>query len=305
MHLDNKYDLEDKYHLHFDEFFLKFMKEKFKLEKILKKNIEQTVMSIIKYSSNDPRIESSGKFLGIGNIKLRTEILDLFLILLKNIPVSFFKLFDDYEISDSFLIPVDTCVEIYMTKFFSYKIYLENFEKMIKFSKIFKNEHEVQEDLGKYYKTDIYYLQRYYIKSRDAFESLLTDFKSFKSKDNYTIEIIEHLIMSNIEFDISLSMGMDILKRNFKFTNDVIILDSFFDFFLDIYLIKIKVLDFVQISLECFCAIYSDLDRKLYKMWQKVNLEKDSIMLYKDFENALVLILGNNDDIWKFTEYFK
>ncbi len=48
---DSKSDpLNDK-KIPFDEFFHKFMEEKFKLKKLVKKHCEETIMSIIEYSS--------------------------------------------------------------------------------------------------------------------------------------------------------------------------------------------------------------------------------------------------------------
>lgn len=100
---DNKLDATNTFHLHMDQFFLKFMKEKFRLNKIFKKNTEQAILSFMKYAPEDIRIENFRRFLGIGESRIRTEVLDAYLILLKNLPISFYKIFEDYEISSGFL----------------------------------------------------------------------------------------------------------------------------------------------------------------------------------------------------------
>ena len=68
----------------FDEFFLFYMKEKFKLKKIIHRNCEETIYSIIKHSQEDDRIDLARRFLGIGDEKLRGELLDIYFIILKS-----------------------------------------------------------------------------------------------------------------------------------------------------------------------------------------------------------------------------
>ncbi len=90
INLDGKMDLENKRRLEVPVFFLKFMEDKFKFKKIVKKNCEQTIISILKYSGitslivdEDKRIELVKEFLGLKNEKLRREIFDHYLTLLK------------------------------------------------------------------------------------------------------------------------------------------------------------------------------------------------------------------------------
>ena len=48
---DNKFDLSNKKRMGFEDFLYGFMHEKFKLKKIIKKHCEETILSILKYSS--------------------------------------------------------------------------------------------------------------------------------------------------------------------------------------------------------------------------------------------------------------
>jgi len=67
-----------------DDFLFRYMSEKFKLKKIIKKNTEETIMAVMKYSKEDPRIDVFRRLLGIGDHKIRREVLDIYLILLKS-----------------------------------------------------------------------------------------------------------------------------------------------------------------------------------------------------------------------------
>jgi hypothetical protein len=78
-----KHELDD-YKTTFDEFFIINMSEKFKLKRIVRKNCEETIAAVLKYSPEDKRVDLFRRFLGIGEDKLRLEILDLFFVLIKS-----------------------------------------------------------------------------------------------------------------------------------------------------------------------------------------------------------------------------
>jgi hypothetical protein len=86
---DSKADMEGSKKLFLDDFLFKYMSEKFKLKKIIKKNTEEIIMTIMKCSKDDVRVDVLRRFLGIGEDKVRREVLDMYLIFLKSI---FFKL---------------------------------------------------------------------------------------------------------------------------------------------------------------------------------------------------------------------
>jgi hypothetical protein len=82
--LDLKYELAGVNKMLMDDFFYKYFKDKFKLNKIIKKNCEQTILAVVKFSNEDPRIDLLRKFLGIGEGKIRREVLDVYLALIKS-----------------------------------------------------------------------------------------------------------------------------------------------------------------------------------------------------------------------------
>lgn len=305
MLLDSKYDSEKKFHISMDEFLLKFMKEKFKMNNMYKRNLEQTIMTIIQYAGEDLRIEYMRKFTGLGEEKpFRHQILDCFLIVLKCLPISYFKLFDFIEVSKSILISVDSCIEIYNSKFQFYFIELQSFEKVIEVTEIFRNEDHLAEVEAER-KKDIFFLTRYHQKATKHFENLVKDFKNNLKNEEDAIKIAEQIILSNKEYELTLIDCLNIFKRNFKMTDDHIRLENFLNFFLDKYVLKIRALDFVDISLQCFISIYEQLERRIYDIWDKNEVERKGIIFYKEFEGIMLSLLGNSENLWKFQEYFK
>jgi len=82
-----EYDLKhetDNHKMLFDEFFIIYMTDKFKMKKIINRNCEDAILAFIKYSNEDKRVDLARRFLGIGEDKLRQELLDLFFILIKS-----------------------------------------------------------------------------------------------------------------------------------------------------------------------------------------------------------------------------
>jgi len=80
---DLKHEMDD-FKMTFDEYFIKCMNEKFKLKRITRKNCEDTIAAVLKYSNEDKRVDLFRRFLGIGEGKLRLELLDLFFVLIKS-----------------------------------------------------------------------------------------------------------------------------------------------------------------------------------------------------------------------------
>lgn len=80
---DLKHELDD-HKMLFDEFFIILMKDKFRMKSIIKKNSEDSIASIIKYSIEDKRIDLARRFLGIGENKLRIEVMEEYFTLLKS-----------------------------------------------------------------------------------------------------------------------------------------------------------------------------------------------------------------------------
>lgn len=88
---DIKHNL-DSHKMLFDEFFVYLMKDRFKMKKIVKRNSEEAIAGILKYSFEDRRIDLARRFLGIGDNKLRIEVLEEYFTLIKGIEY-YYKLY--------------------------------------------------------------------------------------------------------------------------------------------------------------------------------------------------------------------
>jgi len=280
MQCDTRLDLEGKMKMTLDEFFLKYMKDKFKMSKIINKNTEQMILSIIKYSPEDHRIDLLRKFLGIGDDKVKKEIFDSYILTLKNLPISFYKVFEEGE--NNYLMTFENCMEIYMQKFPAFHLNIEALDKILRCCTIFKNEGEM-ENLSTEGKRDLFYLIRFYNKTNSAFKILLNKFRSLVQNEEKDIIIANQIITSNKEYELNLVQVLDILKRNFNVIGDKIQLDTFVTFFLDKYSFKIKLTDYMQQSYDCFGIIFNDLDKSLQKMWEIADFKRNGIIFFNEF----------------------
>lgn len=278
------------------------MKDKFKLSKIVKKNTEQKILSIINYSSLDHIVNLLRKFLGIGDDKIRREILEYYLITLKNLPISFYKVFEEGE--NNYLMNFDNSMEIYLQKFPLFKLIIESLDKILRCCIVFKNEEEMDEiEMEK--KRDMFYLSKYYSKSQASFKILLNNFKNNVQNEEKDINIADQIIIANREYELSLAMVLDWLKRNFNVSGENIRLETFLNYFLDKYYFKIKLTDFMEQSYHSFGIIYSDLDKNLMKMWDIADFKRNAIIFFKEFETVMNVIMGNSENKWKIQEYFR
>jgi len=302
LELDSRLDFEGKPKKTMDDFFLFFMKEKFKMTKIIKRNCEQMLMSILKYAAEDTRIDLLRKFLGIGDDKVRREILDSYLTVLKNLPISFYKLFE--EGFPEYLMTLDSCMEIFFSKFPNFLIHTESLDKLLRKSQISKAEKEI-ENLGLESRKDIFLLMKYQNKQNSSFQFLLNEFKNKTKNEESYIIIADQIMLANREFDVNFFQIAELLKRNFSLVDDKIQLESFLDYFVEKFSFKVKVADFMQVCIDSFSIIYTDLDKYLVKMWETADVRRNGIIFFKEFEAVLNVLLGNSENKWKISDYFK
>jgi hypothetical protein len=302
MQNDSTRELEGKFKTTLDEFFVFYMKDKFKMSKIIKRNTEQMISSIIKYSSVDTRIDLLRKFLGIGEERTRKEILESYLITLKNLPISFYKVFEEGD--NNYLMSFDNCMEIYLQKFPLLHLNIESLDRILRCCILIKNEDEISE-ISLERKRDIFYLNKFYTKNNEAFKLLLNKFKGNNYNEEKDIIIADLIILANREYELNLNFVLDILKRNFKLNGDFVKLESFLNYFLDKYNFKIKITDYMEQSYNSYGIIFNDLDKNLKKIWEIADIKRTGIIFFKDFENAMNVLLGNSENKWKISEYFK
>jgi hypothetical protein len=287
-----------------DEYLLIYLKDKFKLSKIVKKNCLITLVSILKYSTEDIRVDYFRKFLGLGTQKIRTQIVDNFFILLKNLGFSFFKLFEDIDIVSDHTMSINDCCRIYKKHFPNSTIEFEIYEKLLNASEFIRDESHIS-ILPINAKREIYFLKRYKEKFPDHFGNIVGNYKKNEEKLSF-LELAEFVKFANDEYNINLDYIKEIFKRNFELQNDKMKMEKVVDYFLRDYSIKIKILDFVYITLEQLCIIYGEFERNLNSIMDNFLESKiKGIYFYKDFENLMDQIFSQNESKWKYPKYFK
>ncbi len=312
---DNKCELEGRRKILMDDYFYRYITKKFKLSKIIKKNCEQTIMSIFKYSSEDSRVDLFRKFLGIGDDKIRREILDNYLIILKNLPISFFKLFEDNF--KSYLMNTEMGFEIFHQKFQSYDMVFLNKDQIILNSLVSNsNNHQEGEFNSKENNPEIklntFLLNRFYNRSLVFVNSINTEFKSNLDAEVPYDKFYENFTLVNKEFEFLNDIHIfDIFKKNFNLYKNVekqdyfIKSESFLNYFLKKSFFKIRIVDFLEISLNSLISIYGGLEKKIYKLYDDADFRNNGYILYKEFEEILISLFGNTENKWKFNELFK
>ena len=289
--------------INFDEFFLLFMKEKFKLQKIVKKNAEKTIKAVLLYEKEDQRIFLFKRFLGLHNKdKVIREVFDIYLILLQNLPISFDKLF--YETNYlSFIMDTNFCFECIHACLNFYQILNKVSDIIIIHSTVYEQSSKNIITLSGDKKRDYFYLLRLNEKSIIFFNKLINDLKqNIREKD---IEpIITYLHNSNLIFKLSRDDCYNILKRNFKINdNNTIDLDSFLEFFVNKLTYKIQIYDFCDIIFNAIQFIFDGITKKCKKIFTEIRLGS-GIIFYKDFEKIIFKLIRNGEIKWKISNYF-
>lgn len=285
------------------------MQEKFKMSKIINKNIEQLIISLVTYSNEDMRIDYFRRFLRIGENSIRREILDGYLTILKNLPISFYKIFEEEEAN--YLMNLDICFNIYKNKFPHFKLSIEAFDKIIRVSEIYdSNNNNILSGETNYESVrDKFLLTNFYNKNVGIIEGILNDYKEEKINDIDAIEIANMFMSANSEFEMNLVYVLDIFKLNFTIIeeekHEKIELQSFFDFFLKKYFFKIKIIDFINISTDRLIYIYNSIDKIITNIWNKADVMKNGSIYFKEFDGLMRNLLGKGENKWKISEYFK
>ena len=289
--------------LNFDEIFLEYMNEKFKLKKIVKQNCEKTIKAILIYEKEDPRILLFKRFLGIDNKdKILREVFDIYLLLLQNLPISFDKLFYDTNFL-SFVMDTNFCFQCIHLNLSFYRIFNNVSDIIINCSNVYEQNSKNIISLTEEKKKDYFYLFRFNEKGNIFFLKLIKELKqNIKEKD---IEIIiSQLKESNNLFKLTNNDCYNIIKRNFIINeNNTINLDQFLEFFVNKLAFRIHIYKFCEII---FNAIDYEFEA-IVKICKKTIIELrigNGLIFFKDFEEVLMKLINNSSIKWKLSHYF-
>ncbi len=301
---DNK--LKEKENLpkkNFDDYFLEYMKEKYKLPKIVKKNIEQTIKAVLSYEKEDPRILLFKRFLGLHNKdKILGEVFDIYLLLLQNLPISFDKLYYDTNYL-SFVMDTNFCFQCIHLSLSFYRILNNVRDIIINCSTVYEKDSKNILSLPDEKKKDYFYLFRFNEKGNIFFLQLIKELKqNIKEKD---IEIIiSQLKESNDLFKLTNNDCYNIIKRNFTINeNNTINLDSFLEFFVNKLTFRIQIYKFCDIILNTIDYEFEAIVKKCKNIIIDLKIGNE-LIFYKDFEEILMKLINNISIKWKISHYF-
>ena len=289
--------------LNFDDYFFEFMKEKFKLPKLIKQNIEKTIKAVLSYEKEDPRILLFKRFLGINNKdKILREVFDIYLLLLQNLPISFDKLFYDTNFL-SFVMDTNFCFQCIHLNLSFYRIFNNVSDIIINCSNVYEQNSKNIISLTEEKKKDYFYLFRFNEKGNIFFLKLIKELKqNIKEKD---IEmIISQLKESNNLFKLTNNDCYNIIKRNFTINeNNTINLDSFLEFFVNKLIFRIQIYKFCDIILNAINYEFEAIVKKCKSTLIELKIGNE-LIFYKDFEEILMKLINNESIKWKIIHYF-
>ena len=310
---DNKMLFEGFQKNSFDEFFYLFLLDRFKLKKLVKLHIEETILAVLKYSGMDDRVVLFSQFLGI-ETQIRREILDQYLSIIKckiafeiiiiALPFSFFKLFTpDYK---TYLMNSDFCFEIYKNKLPKYKLIKENINEILSASTIYNNKKVIE--VKDKEKLDYLILARFYSRSIGFFTVFIYDFKN-GTKTHVDLKVlINQIHITTIDFELNDTYIKELVETNFGegIVDNELSLDTLFNFFeKNNFEIKIHAFDFVTITHNAITTIYNWMVSKIIQFWDEIDVIKEGIAYFKNFEKLMLILVKDTHYKWKITEYFK
>jgi hypothetical protein len=107
--------------------------------------------------------------------------------------------------------------------------------------------------------------------------------------------------------DITDAFILDIFERNFTIVDDDIKIEikSLLNYYSKKYFFKIKITDFLQITMNSLTYIYDKLEKSICKIYDQVDHTNKGLIFYKEFEDILLkLVEPLNQNKWKIVDFF-
>lgn len=292
--------------LFFSEFFVKYFIDKFKLKKIIQQNTEETIMAILKYSSEDKRIDYFRRFLSIGSDPIRREVLDIFLIILTELPFSYHKLFyeDNYE---AFLLSTEFALEILYTRFKIFNFARLMFKSIIFSSSIYdKSNRKISKGISIQNKDNLFYLYRLYQRGKVFINDLLINLKNNTTDKVSVNDLMKHLKDENKEYELNNETCYSAINNNFKINTEdnSVNLTEFCNFFLERKTFKIAVFDFIELCINQARLLFDYIELKAKRIFESIDVKNTETLNQKQFYICINLLIRNQTNNWKMNEFF-
>ena len=142
-------------------------------------------------------------------------------------------------------------------------------------------------------------------KSTFMMNEIISDFKNNVRKTLKLKNLYEDFLIINVEIEISEKEFRKYVNSVFTIdSEDNIELESIIEFHQKNYSLKVKVTDFLDISLNSIASSYDLLEKKIVKIFDKNNNIRDEVFSLKEFLPSIIEILGVSENEWKINEYF-
>lgn len=216
--------------------------------------------------------------------------------------MSFFRLFEDDYLD--YTMDSLTVFEIYLTKFELFKFVLDNKYEIMRNTLVYENKKEIK--MNDDVKLDQFLMWKFYGKSFVLINDLISKYKDGKMNEISLEVLYEKFYLVNKEFDINYFEFCQISKRVFNNKNeDTLDLQSFFNFFNKVKSFKIKIVDFIEITLNNIISLFNMIEKKIFTFFDESDSSKEGIVYFKQFREIMIKVLNNEDNKWKIIDYFK
>lgn len=215
-------------------------------------------------------------------------------------PLSYFKIFE--ESSNIYTLLTEFCFEIYYEKLHEFNLINENKVNILKSTKVYAEDKEV-EKISDDVKLEYLLLSRFYNKSLIFIGNLIALYKDGQTTEKLT-SFYDHFSFTNKEFRISNDQFNHIFTKHFSVNDLEVDLESFFNFFKNSYYFKIKVIDFLEITLYSLINYFDLLEKQINKYYGMIQFKYPEFISLIEF-SELIHKITNEDNRWKVSDYFK
>ena len=202
---------------------------------------------------------------------------------------------------------IDLCIDIFNENFPLFHLTKDIIVYLLNQSSVIDGKDKEIPNLKVETKYQLYLLVRFYKKSTIFMNNLLNKFKSSHNDKIHFKELFDQFNLINRDMDFNEEIINSIFSSYFTIEDDNCIkLESLFTFFKEkSYTFKIKVIDYIEISMKNFIYLYGFLEKKLSLIFDKFVMKQDGLMGIKEFQNAFLSIIGGSEREWTITPFFK
>ena len=197
----------------------------------------------------------------------------------------------------------DLCIEIYFTKFFYYNLVKENKNSLIRYTIVYEKNKENKGIIDER-KYDLFIMSRFFSKAQFFINELLLEYRQNKKNYEPISSFYDQFSVANKEFNFEQSEIKCFFMKVFPVISDEVPLEAINEF-QNQYFFKIKVTDFIEITLETFISTYDFLVKKVSSIFDTYDSRKQGIIYYKEFIEMINFIFVIPENEWKLNEYFK